>query len=48
MGVINVKDFFAFKKGVKDGTDEIEQANTGDEAKDVTPETDKTSSKDKV
>jgi sec-independent protein translocase protein TatA len=42
------KGITAFKKGVKDGTDEIEQANSGDEAKDVTPETDKTSSKDKV
>ena len=46
------KGITAFKKGVKDGTEEIEQADTGDDAKDVTPETDTAadteSHKDKV
>lgn len=34
------KGITAFKKGVKDGTEEIDQADSGDDAKDVTPETD--------
>ncbi|WP_439524439.1 twin-arginine translocase TatA/TatE family subunit [Marivita sp.] len=41
------KGITAFKKGVKDGSEEIEQANA-DEAKDVTPQTESESSKDKV
>ena len=42
------KGITAFKKGVKDGTEEIENANSGDDAKDVTPEADAESRKDKV
>ena len=41
------KGITAFKKGVKDGTEEIDEA-TAQEAKDVTPESDPVSSKDKV
>ncbi|MFP7673138.1 twin-arginine translocase TatA/TatE family subunit [Marivita sp. S0852] len=41
------KGITAFKKGVKDGTEEIEEANAAD-AKDVTPESETTSNKDKV
>ncbi len=41
------KGITAFKKGVKDGTEEIEN-QTGDEARDVTPEVDLEKEKDKV
>mgnify|MGYP002476397879 CR=1 FL=1 len=35
------KGITAFKKGVKDSADEIEDQAAADEARDVTPETDK-------